>query len=59
MSDVVILYRTNDGPVRIVIDEDGEVSMFTDARHAQRYADDNELFQSGQALYQIVELDDL
>ncbi len=59
MSDIVILYRTNDGPVQIVTDEEGEPAMFTNTRHAQRYADDNALFQSGQARYQIVELDDL
>ena len=59
MNDCVILYRVNGGIVQFVMGADGELSVFNDQDEAISYADRNKLFQSGQANYQIVVLDEL
>lgn len=58
----VILYRVNGGPVQAVGNsDDGEpvIEEFASREEAIDFAEDNGLFQSGQADYQIVELDEL
>lgn len=61
MNDCVILYRTKGGVVDIVRnpDETDLPSVFPHMDAAIEYADSNKLFESGQADYQIVELDEL
>jgi hypothetical protein len=60
MHGCVILYRIGrSGKVQYVMTEDGELSEFDNMNRAVEYADNNRLFQSGQANYQIVELDEL
>ncbi len=59
MMDCMIAYRVN-GKVHTVMDEDtGDVTVFPHHDAAVTYADANNLFQSGQADYQIVVLDEL
>lgn len=55
MTACVILYRTNGHQVEAVQTEAGEISEFADFDVA--YADGTPIFASGQATYQIVELD--
>lgn len=57
MTDFIIAYRVNDGQVTFVIDEDGDVAIFTSQKAADHYVEHNALFQSGQATYQVVELE--
>jgi len=63
MYECVILYRINKGPyIEIVRDiEDGtdEIALFPNIDVAVDYCNNNKLFNSGQADYQIVELDEL
>ena len=61
MSECVILYRVNGGRVEFVFDgeQDGEIAVFANPDAAIEYAMKNDLFQSGQADYQIVELSEL
>lgn len=61
MTACVILYRVKGGPVAFVgkIGLDGILAEFSDRDAAIDYAVNNKLFDSGQADYQIVELDDL
>ena len=65
MLDCVILYRVNGGPVKIVRrvtlsgDETDDISEFRNIDEAVDWADHNPLFNSGQADFQIVELDEL
>ena len=59
-----ILYRVNGGKLQFVYDPDDEndhaqISEFPDFDAAVAYVEGNKLFQSGQADYQIVELDEL
>jgi hypothetical protein len=54
-----ILYRVGDGKLQFVYDEAGDMKEFSHLDDAVAYADANGLFQSGQASYQIVELDEL
>jgi hypothetical protein len=59
--ECVILYRTK-GSLRLVeyvSDPDGIMTVFPHMDAAIVYALNNELFNSGQADYQIVELDEL
>lgn len=56
----VILYRVNEGKVEAVLIEDSnDVAEFSSIDRACSYVDRNVLFTSGQASYQIVELDEL
>ena len=57
--DTIIAYRTNDGPVQFVLDDQGDTAIFSHRDEAIRYAEGNRLFHSGQAVYQIIELDEL
>ncbi len=57
--DTIIAYRTNGGRAQLVIDEDGEVMVFPFKDEAVIFADQSDLFQSGQADYQIIVLDEL
>lgn len=59
MSDIIIAYRTHDGPVQFVLDDDGDVSMFISQSHAEDYVRGNRLFQSGRAKFQVIALDEL
>ena len=59
MTACVILYRIGAGPVLFVADATDEVSVFPDRDAAVAYALNNRLFESGQATFQIVELDEL
>jgi hypothetical protein len=59
LTDAVIAYRVNGGEVEFVAAADGNVAMFTNRDAAVAYAATNRLFQSGQAKYQIVVLDEL
>lgn len=55
-----ILYRVNGGKLQFVATSDaGDICEFPDMDAAISYADQNGLFESGQADYQIVELDEL
>ena len=59
-----ILYRVGNGRLEYVYDDDDEgngenIAEFPSMDAALAYCDRNKLFQSGQAHYQIVELDDL
>jgi hypothetical protein len=59
--ECVILYRTR-GSLRLVeyvSDPDGTMTVFPHFDAAAAYALSNALFDSGQADYQIVELDEL
>lgn len=55
----VVLYRINGGPVHFVCDDDGDLSEFDDRDEAVAYVMGNALLTSGQADFQIVELDEL
>ncbi len=60
--DCIIAYRVNGGPVEMVMnfeEDDAKVAVFPNMDNAISYADGNKLFQSGQATYQIIELDEL
>jgi hypothetical protein len=58
--DTIIAYRVNGGKVAVVMDPAGEdIVVFPHHDAAVAYADANPLFQSGQADYQIVTLDEL
>lgn len=58
--DTIIAYRINGGKVHVVMDEDtGDVAVFPHFDEAIDYADTNNLFQSGQADYQLIELTEL
>lgn len=58
--DTIIAYRVNGGDVEIVLDIDATgPSIFPNHEAAVAYAVANKLFQSGQANYQIIELDEL
>ena len=57
--DTIIAYRVADGLLQFIRDEDEEVRIFTDKAVALLYAMDNRLFDSGQARYQIIKLDEL
>lgn len=58
--DTVIAYRVNGGKVNFVMAEDGmDVCVFPHQDAAIDYADRNALFQSGQADYQIITLDEI
>lgn len=59
MVETVILYRINDGKVQAISNADDTIATFPDCDAAERYCAKNPLFQSGQAAWQIVELDDL
>ena len=59
MTECVILYRVNNGPVQFVADADGEIAVYPHQDTAIDYALNNKLFESGQAAYQIVELDEI
>ncbi len=59
MIDTIIAYRTNGGKVEIVPDDEGDPFVFSDHEKAVEYAQANGLFQSGQAVYQIIVLDEL
>ena len=65
MVDCVILYRINSRPVQIVRrvtrsgDETDEIIEFRNIDEAVDWAKHNPLFNSGQADFQIVELDEL
>lgn len=57
-----ILYRVNGGRLQFVGDlwqDEAVISEFPDMDAAVAYAENNKLFQSGQADYQIVVLDEL
>ena len=59
----IILYRINGGPVEALCktsaDDMGQLFEFPHLDDAVAYAERNALFQSGQADYQIVELNEL
>lgn len=57
--DTIIAYRVNGGKLQVVLSEDGEIEVFSHQDYAVDYALDNALFNSGQADYQIIELDEL
>lgn len=57
--DHIIAYRIHDGRLEIVLDPEGEICVFPNADEAIFYADGNALFSSGQADFQIIELDQL
>ena len=58
--DTIIAYRVNGGKLQFVGDEDGEiVTVFPHHDAAVAFADASALFQSGQADYQIITLDEL
>jgi len=57
--ECVILYRVNGGRVAVVAEPEGEIAVYPHLDAAVDYAESNKLFQSGQADYQIVELDEL
>jgi hypothetical protein len=56
--DTIIAYRINDGRVEFVM-ERGMVAVFSTRENAAVYAFNNRLFASGQAEYQIIELDEI
>lgn len=60
----IILYRVNGGPAEAVMQwvpdkNDYRIEEYPNFDAAVAFADTNKLFQSGQADYQIVELDEL
>jgi hypothetical protein len=55
----IILYRTNGGSLEYVDDGAGGIHEFPHRDDAIAYAMNNPLFDSGQADYQIVELDEV
>jgi len=56
----IVAYRVHRGPVELILDEYGEnVQEFVDRDDARAFVDGNRLFRSGQALVQIIELDEL
>jgi hypothetical protein len=58
--DCIIAYRVNGGPVEIVLGINNRgPAVFPNHDRAVAYADGNKLFQSGQANYQIITLDEL
>lgn len=57
--NVIIAYRVNGGRPQFVMDDDGEVSVFGDQDQAIDYTLQNALFQSGQADYQVIVLDEI
>lgn len=59
MVETVILYRINEGKVQAISNADDTIATFPDRDAADRYCTKNPLFQSGQAIWQIVELDEL
>ncbi|MDE2107024.1 MAG: hypothetical protein KGL39_57990 [Patescibacteria group bacterium] len=60
MSECIIAYRVNGGKVSTVLDKRGEeTETFQDLDAAVKFALNCRLFQSGQAIYQIIELDEL
>lgn len=59
MNECIIVYRVNGGAATVVLDVAGELATFPHRDDALDYADRNSLFQSGQAEYQIVELDEI
>lgn len=56
-TDIIIAYRINGGQVQFVLDDDTDVTIFRDTKHAEHYVEHNALFRSGQATHQIIELD--
>jgi hypothetical protein len=61
MTECVILYRGKDERIQFVRDPEdpGEIAVFPYFDAAIAYCGTSELFKSGQADYQIVELDEL
>jgi hypothetical protein len=62
MIDCVILYRVNGGPVEFVYNPENEnepIAVFGSLDDAISYTEANALFLSGQADFQIVELNEL
>jgi hypothetical protein len=63
MNACVILFRVNGGPVMAVMEctpeNEYRILEYPNLDAAITYADANKLFRSGQADYQIVELDEL
>lgn len=60
----IILYRVNGGPAEAVMehmadDDTYRIREYLNFDEAVAFADANKLFQSGQADYQIIELDEL
>lgn len=55
----IIAYRVNGGPVEMVLEEAGDVAVFGSVERAELYAGSNKLFESGQGVYQVLELDQL
>jgi hypothetical protein len=59
MTDIIIAYRVNGGKVQFLLDEEGDVAIFTDMKHVDHYVEHNALFRSGQTTLQIIELDEI
>lgn len=56
--DTIILYRlTPDGQLHLVLDDDGDTAIFKGEGAAEKYIRDNRLFQSGQAVIQIISVE--
>ena len=60
--DTIIVYRVSGGKLEVVLSgegDHGDVAVFRHHDDAVLYAENSRLFQSGQADYQIVTLDEL
>lgn len=55
----IIVYRVDNGSVEFVANTLGALAVFPHRDAAIAYCENNKLFQSGQASFQIVELDEL
>jgi hypothetical protein len=55
----IVVYRVNHGPAKVVVDADGELATWSHPDDALTYCAKNALFLSGQADWQVVELDEL
>lgn len=59
MLSVILYNLPHNNKIYAVMDDDEEICVFNSMDDALNYTDTNKLFQSGQANFQIVELDDL
>ena len=58
MSDTIVLFRIGDeGKLQAVLDDDGDIAIFATRKSAEIYVGLNKLNQSGQAEFNVIDVD--